>query len=266
MTSSRDVDRVIDAFFEQRQPELPDRVFDAVRRDIHHTRQAVVIWPWARPNATPLTGVVVAAVVVALVASSIGSRPSSGPGTAPTATPALTPSVSASPSRPEAPPSPTTFTSRLYGYSLRLPPEWAAAPALLRWEGRLQPAFGDPEVDNFGGPAKLAALAFAGPFDGDLDAFVRDRVAANARDHSDTCPPDALEVNEPVDVAGQHGVLLGWNCGALINQALVVRDGMAYAFTFRDLGKPAASDPTDLAIFQSILATVQFAAPGPRAS
>ena len=161
---------------------------------------------------------------------------------------------------------PTTFTSRLYGYSLQLPAEWAAASALLRWDGRLQPAFGDPEVDNFGGQAKLAALAFAGSYGRGLDAFVRDRIAANARDHSDTCPLNALQVNESIAIGGETGVLLGWNCGALINQALVVRDGTAYAFTFRDLGRASATDPTDLAIFKSILETVRFPAPGPRGS
>ena len=47
MTEHRDPDVVIATYFAQPMPDLPDRAFDAVRREIHGTRQRLVVGPSA---------------------------------------------------------------------------------------------------------------------------------------------------------------------------------------------------------------------------
>jgi hypothetical protein len=46
MSVSRDPDRLISAYLEDGIDELPDRAYDAVRSEIDHTRQRVVLGPW----------------------------------------------------------------------------------------------------------------------------------------------------------------------------------------------------------------------------
>ena len=61
MTAPRETDRLIRAFLHEGGTELPDRAFDAVRRDIHRTRQRVVIGPWREPDMSNLARVAIAA-------------------------------------------------------------------------------------------------------------------------------------------------------------------------------------------------------------
>jgi hypothetical protein len=260
MTAPRDPDARIAAFFEASQPDLPDRAFDAVRRDIHRTRQLIVIGPWRQPTSFQSFGfVAAAAAAVAVAIVLLNMRPGFGPGGVPT--PAPTPTVGPLPvvsaSAAASPSGPTVFTSPLYGYTATIPAGWFTAPALLRWDGTKSPG-PDAEADKFAGPEQISAWAIGGPFSGDLAAFVTNRIAANARDHSDTCPVAEPEINEPLQIGGQPWVLLGWNCGAVINQALTLRNGVAYVFTFRDLGVRAATDPVDRALFLSILDSVEL--------
>jgi hypothetical protein len=242
MTERRDPDRLIEAYFALPATELPDRAFDAIRRDVHRTRQRLVLGPWREPETRLLALVVpIAAVVVLLVGAWHLGAPGVGPGGIGGSTPA---------------PTPTVFRSPLYGYAVVLPDGWTATPAFERWDGVTQPSIG-PEVDQLAGP-KLVALGLAGPFAGDLAAFSQDRVAAAARDHADTCLPDAFQGSQPITIGGQSGALLTWNCGALIDQAVTVRDGIAYAFTLRDVAFAATLDPTDLASFRTMLGSLTF--------
>jgi hypothetical protein len=261
MTPRPDADARIAAFFETSQPELPDRAFEAVRRDIHRTRQRVVIGPWRPPAMFALARYCIAAALVVLLGILlVDFRPGFGPGGQPTPSP--TPPITAPPSvapsaTPSAPAGPTVFTSPLYDYTITIPTGWIAAPAVVRWDGTKAPG-PDAESDKFVGPGRLSAWAIAGPFVGDLEAFTADRIAANARDHSDTCPPDAFQVKEPFRIGDQPWVFLGWNCGALINEAITIRGGIAFAIVFRDLAVEAATDPADRAIFQSMLDAVEL--------
>ena len=98
MTASRNPDQLIDAFLAEGLDDLPDRVFDAVRSDIHGTRQRVVIGPWREPNlVTPIRLAVAAAILVGAVGiawSQISPRlPGIGgqPTPIPTAVPSPTP-------------------------------------------------------------------------------------------------------------------------------------------------------------------------------
>jgi hypothetical protein len=260
MTAPRDPEARIAAFFEASQPELPDRTFDAVRGEIHRTRQLVAIGPWRQPTSFAGFGFVGAtAAVLAVALVLLNLRPGGGPGGVPTPAPSPTvaPSPAASASAAASPSGPTVFTSAMYGYTVTIPAGWLAAPAALRWDGT-KSSGPDAESDKFAGPAQLTSWAIAGPFSGDLAAFVTDRIIANARDHSDTCPVAEPEINEPLQIGPQPWVLLGWNCGAVINQALTLRAGVAYVFTFRDLGVRAATDPADRALFLSILDSVEL--------
>jgi hypothetical protein len=242
MTEHRDPDGLIAAYFAQPAPDLPDRAFDAVRRDIHRTPQRRVLWPWRAPERRALgRGLPVAAAVLLILSLWLLSLPGLGPGGTPTSSPA---------------PPPNLFRSPLYGYSVVIPNGWTATPAAVRWDGETQPSIGS-NVDQIAGP-HLVVLGYAGAFTGDLAAFVQDRMAATARDHADTCPPNALELNESITMGGQAGVLLGLNCGARIDQAITVHDGIGYAFTIRDLAFATTLDPTDLASVRSMLASLIF--------
>jgi hypothetical protein len=69
MTARRDPDRFVRAFLEEGPTELPDRSYDAVRAEIDHTRQRVVIGPWRLPNMSNFAryGIAAAAIVVVAV-------------------------------------------------------------------------------------------------------------------------------------------------------------------------------------------------------
>jgi hypothetical protein len=242
MSGHRDPDQLIAAYFAERAPELPERALDAVRRDIHRTRQRLVVWPWWRPEGRLVARALpVAAAILLLLSLWVATLPGLGSGGGTTASPRATQNV---------------FRSPLYGYSIVVPTGWRATPATTRWDGESQPSLG-PNVDQLAGP-HLIVLGYAGRFAGNLTAFVQDRIAANVRDHSDTCPPNALQLNEPTTIGGQPAVLLGLNCGARIDQAIAVHGGVAYAFTIRDIAFSPTLDATDFATVQSMLDSLVF--------
>jgi hypothetical protein len=242
MSDLRDPDRIIAAYFAQPAPDLPDRAFDAVRRDIHGIRQRRVFWPWRQPErrvlGRPLS---LAAAVLVIVILWMLSVPGLGPGGGPTSSPTPTPNL---------------FRSPLYGYSIVVPTGWSATPATARWDGVTAPSLG-PNVDQVAG-RHLIVLGYAGPFAGNLTAFVQDQIAASERDHSDTCPSNAVQLNQPTTISGQPGVLLGLNCGARIDQVITVHDGVGYAFTIRDAAFSPTLDPADFATAQSMLDALSF--------
>jgi len=242
MTQRRDPDVLLSAYFTAPTPELPERVFDAVRRDIHGTRQRLVVGPWREPDARVLPrALLIAATILLVVSLWILIVPVLGPAGGPTASPGPTANV---------------FRSPLYGYSVVVPTGWSAVQATTRWDGESAPSQG-ANVDQISG-AHLIALGVAGPFTGDLAAYVQDRLAAAARDHADTCPPNALQSNQPITIGGQQGALLTWNCGALIEGAITVHAGVGYDFTLRDLAFAPTLDQADVASFQSMLDSLTF--------
>jgi hypothetical protein len=105
MTAPRESDRLIRAFLEEGGAALPDRAFDAVRRDIHRTRQRVVIGPWREPDMSSLTRVAIAAAaVLAISVAWINLVPSSGGvGSGPPPSPSVSPSPSAAASIADLP-------------------------------------------------------------------------------------------------------------------------------------------------------------------
>lgn len=186
---------------------------------------------------------------VTLVASCSGST------SAPTSASTRGASATLSPSSAAAH---TTFTSAKYGYTVTLPAQWSAAPALQRWDRRSGLSLDSPEVDQFfSSVTGRGSFAVAGRWNGDLAAYTTFLIAFTHRTHGDTCPPKP-NTKSPVTIGGQPGVLLAYNCGILINMAATVRHGVGYQFVFRDSGVSAASDPADHAVFLKMLRSVRF--------
>jgi len=256
MTAPRSTEQLLDAFLADGLTQLPDRTYDAVRRDIHGLRQRGRLGRLSLPEvglARAFSAALVAVVVLAVAV--LDMRPGGGPGGVPTAAPTQTPAATQGTSPLPSLGRPTVFASPLYGYSITVPAGWVTAAAVIRWDGKLEPG-PFAETDKFAGPASLMAWAYAGTYRGDLEALAADRIAATHRDHADTCPVIAPDIEEPLDIHGQSWRLLGWNCGALINEAMTLRGGTAFVFVFRDLAVRSASDPTDRALFESILESI----------
>lgn len=94
MTSPRPTDTTIRAFLDEGVAELPDRAFDAVRGDIHRTRQRIVVGPLTEPNLSgPARVAVAAALILAVVGAAVANffpaRPNVG-GPEPTPSPVPT--------------------------------------------------------------------------------------------------------------------------------------------------------------------------------
>jgi hypothetical protein len=175
----------------------------------------------------------------------------------PSSSAALTPAASPTLAAP-TPASRVDFTSPLYDYSIVVPAGWATVAAMLPWDGTSAPGSEDATVDQFVGPSDVSSWAYAGPMTGDLAGFVKDNIAWTVRDHGDTCPATAPETTEPIEIGGESGMLLSWDCGILINQAVLVRDGTNFVFAMRDPGIHAATDPADRAILEDLLGSVTF--------
>ena len=190
-----------------------------------------------------LRGILLAAF---LILGGCGS--SSPPSTAPSAPPPSSGAASFS------------FTSPLYGYTLTVPGGWQTRPASDRWDGSGAPGHLDPTVDRVE-PTEgtLSVFAFAAPTKRDLAGFTSDVIAANAREHGDTCPPTP-EKNEATRAGGEPATFLAWNCGILINVVAVIHAGVGYEFAVRHPDIHAATDATDRATLDALLATLTFPA------
>jgi hypothetical protein len=89
MTAPRHPDDLVQAFLAEGPTDLPDQAFDAVRGEIHRTRQRTVIGPWRKPNVSSFVRIALAAAVVGVIALAwvnFGPR-NSGPGVTPSPTP-----------------------------------------------------------------------------------------------------------------------------------------------------------------------------------
>jgi hypothetical protein len=215
-------------------------------------------------RATPCLAVV---LLVAACTGGAASAPSSAPAAVASVQtdPSLDESAATNASAATVAPSvaasaaagPTTFTSATYGYSLTLPGGWTSIQATKAWDGKGAPFHDVPEADQFVGPAPASAWFFGAPTTKDLANRVKESIAANAAEHGNTCPP-VPDVQDPIDIGGEPGTLLAYNCGILINSAITVHKGIAYLFGFRDPAVHAATDPADRAVFLGLLKSVIF--------
>jgi hypothetical protein len=189
-----------------------------------------------------------------LITSCTGSDTSVTSSPAPSSSTATSPSASASQS---ASPTPTSFTSATYGYTVSLSPGWTGIQAQKAWNGKSTLSSDAAEVDQFPGTYNTSSWALARQSKQSLAAYTAGMIAANAREHGDTCPAKP-ETKDRISIGGDPGILLAYNCGILINLAVVMHHGVAYQFGFRDPNVKAATDPADQATFMAILGSVQF--------
>lgn len=214
---------------------------------VRQERRSLFVGPWRIPMST-FVRLAVAAIAVAVVAAIVATRPGPPVGTGPTPSPI-----------PTAPASPSTYTSKLYAYSITVPPGWRSLSAASRWDGSGAPDMEDLVIDTFVSPGQAAMLAAAAPTSKDLATYTADGIAADFAVHRSTCPaaghPDSVE---SITVGGQPAKLVSMNCGILINVAYTVHAGQGYRFVFRDTAVHAATDPADKAAFLALLASVVF--------
>jgi hypothetical protein len=140
MTTQRDLERALDAFFTQGADEVADRVIDDALLTIDHTAQRRVLSvPW-RPNMPSFARLAVAAAAIVVVAG--GALYLLAPGSQTVGGPSPAPSSSAAPPSPSAaPPSASasaqasvplsqplawkTFAPSLYPLRIEVPAGWA---------------------------------------------------------------------------------------------------------------------------------------------
>jgi hypothetical protein len=152
---------------------------------------------------------------------------------------------------------PTSFTSTTYGYSLIVPAGWTMSEAIANWDGIGMPGDDAPVADVFESPTGQMVWAVGALTKGTLPGYVDDRIEANFADRGDDCPA-APAVQKPIEIGGQDGSLVNWDCGFLFNLAITVRGGMAYQFAFQDEAVDAASDRTDDEMFAGLLRSLRF--------
>ena len=263
MTHERDFDRLARAWLELAPDEAPDRVVAAVLQAAEATPQVRrrVAWPTWRSfsmNRLPMAAGAAAILVILVGAGFLLSRQpeTTGAGVAATPSPTAVPSAASVSPTPAVSPGPSRFMSPLYHYAVDLPAGWLAREARLPWRTGM-PGYESPVIDVFHRPDGELLWGFAGSTDLDLAGLTDERIAANLADHGDTCPPKPA-LREPIDVAGQPGMMLAWDCGLLINMAFTIKDGISYQFVFRDSTIVAATDAADRATFDHFLNAIEL--------
>lgn len=90
MTGAGKSDRLIHAFLNEEELDLPERVYDTVRDHIDHQRQRVAVGPWREPDMSDPARILLAAAAVVVVAFGAFQLFQSGPATGGSATPSPT--------------------------------------------------------------------------------------------------------------------------------------------------------------------------------
>jgi hypothetical protein len=275
MNANDEVDRIVLGWLAEGPEELPDRVLDAAVDEIHLTRQRHALRvPWRFPPMSTPVRLASAAIVVVIgvaVGASVLGRPASnigGPAT-PFPSPTSTPLSTLIP--PVVPSSVLVkFSSAAYEYSIDYPSNWKIRRSdrqILLHEYPYDQAGADffsataPDVND-------PELVVAAPVvDGGmtLDAWV---ALIEKLQTDDSCPSPGA--SEDIQLGGEPGRLLTWNCPYFLFWAAVVHGNRAYHVIWNDqlaLGSPALQ-AADKALFERLLASFTYttnppAAPSP---
>jgi hypothetical protein len=144
-----------------------------------------------------------------------------------------------------------TFTSTLYGYSIRYPITFEARSATVALQGAAAPLIDSQVVDQLtsttGGLVVLAAATLPSGVDS-LDEWT----ASTARGF---CGEPTT--SEPVTLGGEPATLGTFaSCAGMFHQwATMVRDGQGYHVVW---ARPRGSEAADRALFMAMLATFDF--------
>ncbi len=147
MTARRDPDRLIRTYLDDGPTELADRSYYAVRAQIDHTRQRVVVGPWREPDMSRYIAFAMAAAAVLAVAVVVGVNFMPQGGQVGTADPSPTTAASLTPpptSSPRATPPPTSSPRATASPSLLPLSGDLAAGRYFRNEGTIRIAFTVP--------------------------------------------------------------------------------------------------------------------------
>ena len=187
-------------------------------------------------------------VVVLVAASPLGQRRRSPPSVAARhrcetlgCRPSAAASVAPVPRRPRRRARGVHVTT--YGYSLMLPAIGRRSRPPRPGTARARHSMTCPRPTSSSVRPPASAWFFGAPTTKDLAARVKE--IASPRTPPITAIPARRcpSVQEPIEIGGEPGVLLGYDCGILINSAITVHDGMAYLFGFRDPAVHAATSP-----------------------
>jgi hypothetical protein len=154
MTRTPDLERLMDAYFEEGVTELPDRVYEVVRSDIDRTRQRAIIGPWRKPDMQSLAKLAMAAAAVVVFAivgynlvpgrGAVGGAPASPSGSPPAAPSASAPALPAATDAVRVGPlAPGTYSPYL-GSNVRVV---FTVPAGWRWDSFYLTTIGDHPGD-----------------------------------------------------------------------------------------------------------------------
>jgi hypothetical protein len=276
MTTQRDLERALDAFFAQGADEVADRVIDDALLTIDHTPQRRVLSvPWR--SLQMFAPARTAAAVIALAAVIGGAAYLLAPGgqiggPPPTASPAASPadSLSPSPSTFEAidPATWVPYTSERYGYTLEHPADWTIKPSQSDWlPGTIHSEtsqWPDEISDPQGGDAAGGYTMFAGRQDLEAgqtpESWTAEYISNKSLDAGGVCGDISTDQYEPVEIDGETGHRIEMVCAgaAFYTAAIVVHDGSAYLAAVATQSN--SRDARAVELFDAFLASFRFAA------
>ena len=282
MTTQRDLERTLDAYFAVGAEEVADRVIDEALLTIAHTpqRRGLTV-PW-RPNVmNPFARLAVAAAAIVIVAGGalylispgnegVGGPPAATPSPS-AAAPSASPSASSAPTPELAPIDPTTwvpYMSERYGYTLEHPADWTVEPSQSDWgSGSIHSEVSEWEdeiSDPGGGDAAGGYTIFAGRQDLESDqtpeSWTAEYISNKALDAGGICGDISADQYGPVEIDGETGQRIEMVCAGttFYTAAIVVHDGSAYLVA---LATNAGSENTRaVELFDAVLASFRFAA------
>lgn len=258
MTANHDLQRRLSRYYEAEPPlRAPDWVLQSALSTIESTPQRRGPTALGRYSTLATYTKLAAAAVVVLAVGGLAlwQFAPTGPGGQPTPTPTPTMQPSASPSPTPRPTATTyvpgflgqTFTSSLYGFSLRYPDGWAAAAATTTWMEGFLPLFGDSRVDTVF-DADLRDHLFVGAGSQALNGQSLDEWQGTF------LAAEGCGAWDEIIVGGVSG-FIGFTCEV----AMVEVDGRGYIFgLWSSDDDPQLRGLNTRALFLAVLATVQL--------
>jgi hypothetical protein len=245
MIDDRSLERAARSFIEAGPTQAPDHAVEAALLTILSTPQERDLRvPWRSiPMHGParLLGAAAAVAAVAIGAFLLLGRPSERVGSE---SPSPSPKSSPSPSAAAEPSLDATFTSPLYGYTVRYPRAWSVMAATAVWQvddyGNYDRALSDilGTGQNFDGTATLLAPG---------ETFEQWYAKYDESRANGTCGLPAAQ--EAVQVDGASG-MIDLHCATQYLETVVAKGRRVYVFT---LWRPSSRD-----LFTSMLASVQL--------
>ena len=254
MNASQDLHRRLARHYESEPPtRAPDWVLHSALSTIESTPQRRGLAALRRYPSMPtyVKFAAAAALVIAVGGFALWQMAPRGAGGAPD----LSPRPTTVPT-PTARPEPTTyvpggltqtFTSELYGFSLRYPEDWATGAATMQWTEGVLPEFGDPATDTVF-DAGLRDHLFVGAGSQPLGGRSLDEWQGEFFDTED------CGAYQAITVGGAEG-WIGGDCDI----AMVGAGDRGYIFGLWSSGDdPQLRDLDTRALFLAVLATVQL--------